>query len=141
MKPIGFSLLTCIALGAVSLLMSAPQGAAPKSAAGSMANTNWRGAIGEARGNEPATFKIVSQDGNLRGILTYEDYEETLDVIVSGSSVRMKGVSFRDLSRQGRPFNLDTFNGQISQNGRVIRGQARDSQGNGSSWEFTRLGR
>jgi hypothetical protein len=52
-----------------------------------MANSNWRGAIDDARGNEPATFKIVSQGGNPRGI------EETFDIIISGSSVRMKRVA------------------------------------------------
>jgi hypothetical protein len=130
-------------------LVSAPQAGAPQNQGRSLADSIWRGAIGDAaKGNSPAQLRMVLQNGNLTGILTYDGYEETLTITVSApvstkvsapAAIRMKGVSFRDLQHSGRNFILDTFSGEVSPDGGQIRGAAVDAQGTRSRWEFARV--
>jgi hypothetical protein len=95
------------------------------------------GAMGDvAKGNSPAHLRIVLQKGNLTGFLTYDGFEETLSVSVSApSSVRLKDVSFRDLQRVGRGFDLESLSAELSQDGRGISGTA----GTRSRFEFRRV--
>ncbi len=141
MKRIEFGLLPLVlATCCVLCVVSAAQSRAAQNASNSIANTSWRGAIGDpAKGNSPAELRIVLQDGSLTGVLIGDGYEETFVITMIGvSNIRMKGVSVRDLKRQGRTFYLDTFNGELSPDGRQIKGTAVDSRGNGGRWEFSR---
>jgi hypothetical protein len=94
----------------------------------SLANTEWKGIYGSGTSsNIPATLRIYSQNGSLMGTLTYDGYEETVAITATQPRVRIKGVSYRDL-RGGRTFDLDTFNGQISADGRRLTADGGDTK-------------
>jgi len=139
MKCIRFGLLPflLIAWSGVGRLMSAPQASTPQSLVRSIADSTWDDAMGDvAKGNSPAQLRIVLQKGSLIGFLTYDGFEETLSVSVSApSSIRLKDVSFRDLQRAGRGFNLELFSAELSQDGRRISG----TTGTRSRFEFRRV--
>ena len=142
MKCMRFALLPLllIAWSGEWRLMSAPQAGGPQSLIRSIADSSWDGAMGDAaKGNSPAQLKIVLQKGNLTGFLAYDGYEETLSVTISApSSIRLKGISYRDLQHGSRPFNLDTLSAELSQDGRRLTGTAIDTQGTRSRFEFRR---
>ncbi len=121
--------------------MGALPGGEPQNLVQALANSSWTGAVGySAKGNDPANLKIVLQSGNLTGMLSYDGFEETLAITVSApSTIQMKGVSYRDLQREGRSFNLDVLNGELSKDGATISGSGTDSQGTRSRFEFHRM--
>jgi hypothetical protein len=121
--------------------MSSPRAATPQDLSASLAGTYWDGALGDvAKGSTPAKLNIVLKNGDLTGILTSDGSEETFLITVSSPrGIRMKGLSVRDLTRQGRSFYLDTFTGELSQDGHVISGSAIDTAGSRSRWEFRRV--
>jgi hypothetical protein len=143
MKCIRFGLLTLLSMATcgVGPLMSAPQAGAPKTQSGSISDSTWRGGIGDAaKGNDPAELRIILQNGSLIGLLKTSEYEETLSITLSAPpGIRMKGTSVRDLKREGRNFTLDTFTGELSPDGRQIRGAAVDTAGTRSRWDFARV--
>jgi hypothetical protein len=122
-------------------LMSAPQGTAEQNSARSLADSSWDGALGNAaKGSSPAQLKFEQQKGSVTALLTYAGYEETLTVTVTGpSTIRMKGVSYRDLQNGHRRFNLDTMNAEVSLYGKRLSGTSSDNQGGRSRFEFRRV--
>jgi hypothetical protein len=121
--------------------MSAPQGTAEQNSAGSLADSSWDRAMGDAaKGNSPAQLKFVQQKDSLMALLTYAGYEETLTVTVTGpSKIQMKGVSYRDLQNERRRFNLDTMNAEVSLYGKRLSGTSSDNEGGRSRFEFRRV--
>ena len=118
-------------------LMSAPQSNAEQNLTRAIADSSWNGAMGDvAKGSSPADLKIVLQKGKLTGLLTYAGFQETLSVPVSApSSIRLKGVSVRDLQGARRGFDLETLNAELSQDGRRLSGITETR----SRFEFRRI--
>ena len=92
-----------------------------------LANTDWKGTYASGTSsNIPATLHIYSQNGSLMGTLTYDGYEETVDIITTPRGLQIKGVSYRDL-RGGRNFYLDTFSAEVSTDGRGMNATGGDT--------------
>ena len=152
MRSIRFGMLaiTMVAVCAAGPLMDAPLmsapilgawgAGAPQSTVRSLADSNWRGAVGyTAKGNSPAELRFITKDGKLVGIVTYDGAEETMAITLTApSGIQMKGVSFRDLNGNNPQFNLDTFTGEISKDGGTISGTGIDTGGTRSKFEFHR---
>lgn len=93
-----------------------------------------------AKGNSPAQLRFVQQKSGLTALLTYAGYEETLSVTVTEpSTIQMKGLSYRDLQNEHRPFNLDMVNAEILLYGKRLSGTSTFDQGGRSRFEFWRV--
>jgi len=130
-----------IAVFSVLLLMSAPRAATPQKPGPSLAGTFWDGALADvSKGSMPAKLNFILKNGDLTGLLVSDGSEETFLVTISApTGIHMKGLACRDLTSQGRKFYLDTFAGELSQDGHTISGTATSQGGTRSRWEFRRV--
>jgi hypothetical protein len=124
------------------LLMLAPRAATPQNPAPLLAGTFWDGALADvSKGSTPAKLNFILKNGDLNGLLVSDGSEERfLTTISAPRGIRMHGLVVRDLTAQGRKFYLDTFTGEISQDGHMISGTAVSQSGARSRWEFRRVG-
>jgi hypothetical protein len=102
---------------------STPPAPAPESLVRSLAGSNWEGSVSDAKGGEPAKLRILQQNGPLKGVLAYNGFEETVSIILTSSTgIEIQGTSARDLLREGRRFDPYLMRGQLSADGRSMRG-------------------
>jgi len=98
----------------------------------------WNGYI-EIQREPYRTHLFVQQTGmNLSGKVIYQNVEESLEgAIKTNGQIFLKGVSYRRLSGTGG-FNLDTFQGRLSEDGLSIAGNSVDTSGFNASWSLTK---
>ena len=130
-----------IAMLSLLLIMSAPRAATSQDRGPSLAGTFWDGALADvSKGSMPAKLNFILKNGDLTGLLVSDGTEESfLTTISAPRGIRMKGLAVRDLRGEGRKFYLDTFTGEISQDGHTISGTAVSQSGTRSRWEFRRV--
>jgi hypothetical protein len=105
----------------------------PASAADS-AVTEWRGTVGTS----PATFEIRATAAGKTGRVTYQGVIEELSVAeTAGGAIVLTGTTYQRLTGTGS-FSLDTFSGQVAQDGRTMAGSYVDASGNRGQWNVSR---
>jgi hypothetical protein len=73
----------------------------------------------------------------LTGVLAFNGFEETVSItLTSATDIEIQGTSVRDLLREGRRFDPYLMRGQLSADGRSMRGS-----GPGVRFELRRTSR
>lgn len=86
-----------------------------------------------------SSLELTQRGNNLSGTITYNDVKESLTgEIANGAHIILRGTGYTRLKGSGS-FSLDTFYGTVSDNGKTIRGDYKDTANHSGNWFVTKV--